>query len=69
MILAAALQAEMLDVGASSLRYPQPVQHEQGNQRMLGRRAEPGGNEQGTELVAVHRGGTAVTGTWACEGP
>jgi hypothetical protein len=48
-------------------RYPQPVQREQGKQRMLGRRAEPGGNEQGTELVAV-LGGTAVTGP-ACGGP
>jgi hypothetical protein len=43
----------MLDAGTGSLRYPLPVQREQGKQRVLGRRAEPGGNEQGTELVAV----------------
>jgi hypothetical protein len=43
----------MLDVGASSRRNPQPVQREQGKQRMLGRRPEPGGNEQGTKLIAV----------------
>ncbi len=58
----------MVDVGTSSLRYPQAVQREQGKQRMPGRRAEPGGNEPGTELVAVLGGGTAVTGP-ACGGP
>lgn len=58
----------MLDVGTSSLRNPQPVQREQGKQRMLGRWPESGGNEQGTELVAVLGGGTAVTGP-ACGGP
>ena len=45
-----------------------PFQREQVKQRMLGRRAEPGGNEHGTELVAVLGGGTAVTGP-ACGGP
>jgi hypothetical protein len=50
------LQAQMLDVGTSSLRNPQPVQREKGKQHMLGRRPEPGGNEQGTELVAVLEG-------------
>jgi hypothetical protein len=39
---------------------PQPVQGEQGNQRMLGRCAEPGGDQQGAELVAVQRGGTGL---------
>jgi hypothetical protein len=48
-----ALQTQMLDAGAGRLRYPQPVQREQGDQRMLGRRAEPGGDQQGAELVAV----------------
>jgi hypothetical protein len=32
-----ALDAQALDVGASRLRNPQPVQGEQGDQRMLGR--------------------------------
>jgi hypothetical protein len=50
-----ALQAEMLDVRAGGLRHRQPVQCEQGNQRVLGRRAEPGGDEQSAELVAVQR--------------
>ena len=52
-----ALQAQVLDVGASGLRYPQPVQCGQGDQRMLGRRTGPGGDEQGAELVAVQRDG------------
>ena len=34
---------------------PQPVQREQGDQRMLGRRADPGGAQQRAELVAVQR--------------
>jgi hypothetical protein len=33
-----ALQAQVIDVGASGLRGPQPVQREQRDQRMLGRR-------------------------------
>jgi hypothetical protein len=48
----AAFQAEMLDIGAGSFGDPQPVQREQGDQRMLGRRAEPGGDQQRAELVA-----------------
>ena len=47
----------MLDVGAGGFRYSQPVQREQGDQRVLGRRPEPGGDQQGAELVAVQRGG------------
>jgi len=46
-----ALQAEVLDVRAGGLGDPQPVQGEQGDQRMLGRRAEPG-DQQSAELVA-----------------
>ena len=52
-----AFQAQVLDVGASSLRDPQPVQREQGNQRMLDRRAEPRGYQQGPELVAIQSDG------------
>jgi hypothetical protein len=55
-----ALQTQMLDVGAGRLRYPQPVQREQGDQRMLGRRAEPGGDQQGAELVAVQGWGVRL---------
>ncbi len=51
-----AFQAQVLDVGAGGLRHPQPVQREQGNQRMLKRRAEPGGDKQGAQLVAVQGG-------------
>jgi hypothetical protein len=36
-----ALQAQVLDISAGGLRYPQPVQREQRDQRMLGRRAQP----------------------------
>jgi hypothetical protein len=56
----AALQAQVLDVGAGGLRYPQPVQREQRDQRdqrVSGWRAEPGGDEQRAELVAVQRDG------------
>ena len=41
-----ALQAQVLDVRAGSLGDPQPVQGQQGNQRVLARWAEPGGHEQ-----------------------
>jgi alpha/beta hydrolase fold len=52
-----ALQAQLLDVGASGLRHPQPVQGQQGDQRMFGRRAEPGGDQQDAQLVTVQRDG------------
>ena len=52
-----ALQAQMLDVGAGGLRHPQPVQRQQRDQRMLGGRSEPGGDQQGAELVAVQADG------------
>jgi hypothetical protein len=48
-----ALQSQVLDVGAGGFGDPQPVQREQGDQRMLCRRPEPGGDQQGAELVAV----------------
>ena len=41
----AALQAQVLDVGAGCLGYPQAVQPEQGDKGMLGRRPEPGGHQ------------------------
>jgi hypothetical protein len=52
-----ALQTQVLDVRAHGLRDPQPVQRAQRDQRMLGRRPEPGGDQQGAELVAVQRDG------------
>jgi hypothetical protein len=52
-----ALQTEVLDVGAGGLGDPQPVQREQRDQRMLERWAETGGDQQGTELVAVQGDG------------
>jgi hypothetical protein len=52
-----ALQPQVLDVGAGGLGHPQPVQREQGDQRMLGRRPEPGSDQQRAELVAVQRDG------------
>ena len=50
-----ALEAEVVDVGAGGLGNPQPVQREQGDQRILGRRPEPSGNQQSAELVTVQR--------------
>jgi hypothetical protein len=45
----------VLDVCPGRLVYPKSVQREQGDQRVLGRRAEPGGHQQRAELVAVQR--------------
>jgi hypothetical protein len=50
-----ALQAQVLDIRAGRLRYPQPVQGKQGDQRVLKRRTEPGRDQQRAELVAVQR--------------
>jgi hypothetical protein len=55
-----AFQAQLLDVRASGLRYPQPVQGEQGDQGVLGGRAKPGGDQDRAELVAVQRGRLVV---------
>ena len=48
-----ALKAEVPDISAGGLGDPQPVQGQQRDQRVLGRRAEPGGHQQRAELVAV----------------
>jgi hypothetical protein len=50
-----ALEAQVLDVGAGSLGDPQPVQSQQGDERMPKWRAEPGAHQQRAELVAVQR--------------
>jgi hypothetical protein len=55
-----ALDAQVLDVSAGGLRDPQPVQREQRDQRMLGRRSESGGHQQRAELVAVQGGGMGL---------
>ena len=56
----AALEPEVLDVGAGRLGHPQPVEGEQGDQRVLSGRAEPGGDQEGAELVAVQGGGVRL---------
>ena len=56
----AALQIEVLDVGAGGVGDPQPVQREQRDQRVLCRRREPGGYQWRAELVAVERGGVRL---------
>jgi hypothetical protein len=53
----AAFQAEVLDVRTGGLRYPQPVEGEQGNQRVVSGRAEPGGDQESPGFVAVQGGG------------
>ncbi len=51
-----ALDAQALNAGAGRLGNPQPVQSEQGDQRMLGRRAEPRSHQDRTEFIAVQPG-------------
>ena len=55
-----AFQAEVLDVRSGGFRDPQPIQREQGDQRVLGRRPEPGGDRQGAKLVPVERDGMGL---------
>jgi hypothetical protein len=55
-----AFHAQVLDVGAGGLGHPQPVQCEQRDQRMLGRRPEPGGDQQRAELITVQRDGVGL---------
>jgi len=51
-----AFQAQVLDVRAGGLGHAQPVERQQGDQRVLGRRPEPGGDQERAELVAVQGG-------------
>jgi hypothetical protein len=55
-----AFQAQLLDVRAGGLGDPQPVQREQRDQRMLARRAKPGSDEQGAEVIAVQGDGVRL---------
>jgi hypothetical protein len=50
-----AFQAQVLDVRTGRLGHPQPVQGEQGEQCMLGRRPKPSSDQQRVELVTVQR--------------
>jgi hypothetical protein len=54
------LYAEGFDVGASGFGDPQPVERQQRDQRVLGGYAEPGGDQQRAELVAVQPGGVGL---------
>jgi hypothetical protein len=56
----AVLQAQVLDVRAGRLGYPQPVEGEQGDKRVLGGRPEPGGDREGAELVAIQGSGVRL---------
>jgi hypothetical protein len=49
------LQAQLLDVRAGGLGDPQPVQGQEGDQRMLSGRPQPGRDQERAELVAVQR--------------
>jgi hypothetical protein len=62
----AAFQAQVLDVRAGRLRDAQPVEGEQGDQRVPGGRASPGGDQEGAELVAVQGGGPRTAAGTAC---
>src|SRR6266536_1982635 len=55
-----ALDAQVLDVGAGGFGDLQPVERQQGNQCVLAGRAQPGGNQQGAQLVTVQPGGVRL---------
>jgi hypothetical protein len=52
----APLDAQCFDIRAGSLGDPQPVEGQQRDQRVLGGRPEPRGDQQRAELVAVQSG-------------
>ena len=56
----ATLGAQRLDIRTGRFRDSQPVQREQRDQGVLGSRPEPGGYEQGAELVAVKPSGVRL---------
>jgi len=53
----AALDARSLDAGASGFGDPQPIEGQQRDQRVLGRVAQAGGDQERAEFVAVQRSG------------
>jgi len=54
------LHAQGFNAGAGGFGDPQPVERQQRDQRVLGRRAQPGGGQQRPEFVAVQPGGVRV---------
>jgi hypothetical protein len=56
----AGFQAQVLDVGTRGLGRSQSVEREQGDERVLGGRAGPGGYQEGAEFVAVQGGGVRL---------
>jgi hypothetical protein len=52
----ASLEPEGFDVGADRLRHPQSVQRQQRHQGVVAGRGEPGGDQEGAELVAIQMG-------------
>ena len=56
----AAHDAQVLDVGACGFGDLQPVEGQQGDQCVLGGRAEPGGDQQRAEFVAVQPSGMGL---------
>jgi hypothetical protein len=54
------LDAQGLDVGAGGFRHAQPVERQQRDQRMLTGRAQPGGDQQRAQFVAVQPGGVRL---------
>lgn len=53
-------EAEDRNVGAESFGDPQPVDRQQRDQGVLVRGAQPGGDEQGADLVAVQPDGVGL---------
>jgi hypothetical protein len=56
----AAFEARVPDVRAGRLGHAQPVQGQQGDQRVLGGRAGPRGDQERAGLVAVQSGGVGL---------
>jgi hypothetical protein len=56
----AAFGAEGFDVRAGGFGDPQPVEGEQGDQRVFGRGAEPGSDQERADFVAVQAGGVGL---------
>ena len=62
------LDAEGLDVGPDRFGDPQPVERQQGDQRVLAGRAEPSGDEHRSDLVAIRADGMGfVVKPWAAD--
>lgn len=61
----ATLEAELLDGGPEGLVDPRPVEREERTQVVVPRRGHAGGDEEGSELVAVEAdGGGLVVESW-----